>query len=173
MAHRRRPGVGRASNPQYAWTTMGDGGFNVAVPGKVIGATGVTSDAPNTLVRTRGTVGCVLNAGAAAEHVLVRFGLIKVSTDAFAAGAASVPGPGSDRDQDWVWTGQLFLSSGEEAAVINEGLIRTLHVDSKAMRKFKVNEVYVFVAETLAGEIQDQAGTIDFIYAIDCLARFN
>jgi len=101
--------------------------------------------------------------------VLVRAGIVLVSADAFAAGSALVPGPGSDRDQDWIWTGQIFLSFGAEASVIPDQLSAMGVIDSKAQRVIRTNTALAFVVETIANEINDQGGTIDFVYGWDTL----
>ena len=173
MAHRRSGFARRTSNPQYSWATIGDVQGNNAVPGKILGASFITNAAPNTLVRLRGTVGAVGDWGAANESFLIRCGIIKVQADANTAGAGSVPGPGSDRGSEWIWTGQLYIGNGDDAQANPQAETQTLKIDSKAMRKFKIDDVMIFVHETLAAEQQDQAGTYNLTYAVDCLARFN
>ena len=107
------------------------------------------------------------------KWMVVYGGLIIVSSDAQAAGATASPGPGSDREQAWIWTGQLFVSSGDEAAVVDQRLSTSIAIDSKAQRKMKQGDTLVFMVEVLAAEYEDQAGTLNFGYAVDCLARLN
>ncbi len=173
MAHNRgfrgsdRPAV------KYAWSTFGASASTQAIPGKILGSAGSNATVPLTQVRARGIFGCQLDPGALVEMLIVRAGLVKVSGDAFAAGVGSVPGPGSDRSEDWVWTGQLFLSSGDDAQINSDWLDNSLSIDSKAMRKFRVGETLAFVVEVIAAEMVDQAGSLNFVYAVDLLDRTN
>ncbi len=166
----RGRGRSRGERPHYEWSHIGDEQNSNALPGKIVGTTGLTIAVPSTIRRTRGTVGCVLDTGAVNEHVMVTCGLVLISGDAFAAGAASIPGPASDRDQDWLWTGQLFLTSGNEAAIISDRLSGELKIDSKAMRVVRAGQVIALMVEVVAGEMRDQAGALDFVYGIDFLA---
>ena len=155
----------------YEWNTFGDVQAGLAIPAKILGGTGLQATVPQTIVRVRGVIGATLDTAAVNESLIVRFGLKIVSSDAFAVGITAVPGPGSDRTEDWMWTGQLYLTSGDEAAIVPDMLSGQLVVDGKAMRKFQTAEVLVFVIEVLAGEFQDQAGQLNVIYAIDNLAQ--
>ena len=171
MAHRGGSFSRSRPTPKYTWFTFGEASVNDPIPSKVLGVAGAQAQVSLTTVRIRGTVGAVLDTGGINEAVMVRFGLVKVTGDAFAAGATSIPGPGSDREADWIWTGQLFLDSGAEAAIVTENLSAQLSVDTKAMRKLRAGDTFAFMAETLAAEITDQGGTLDFFYAIDVLNR--
>jgi len=168
MARRRSFG-NAGSRPMYEWFTFGDALVNQLIPAKIFGTTGSVALIAQTLVRTRGMIGVTLDTSAVDEQVMVRAGLIVITADAAVAGI--VPGPGSDRGEDWFWTGQIFLTSGAEAAIIPDRLSGQIVVDSKAMRKLKPGNTIVLAVETLASEITDQGGTLDFYYAIDGLSR--
>ncbi len=148
-------GFQRRTNPQYGWTTFSDIAIDAAIPAKLLGVTGNQPAEPKTLVRLRGLVWAVLNTAAVGEHVPVNFGITKVSSDAFGAGVGSVLGPRSDAVHDWIWRGQIFLSSLAEAAVATDFLAGSVVVDSKAMRKIKPSDTLIIVAETIAGDIAD------------------
>ena len=160
----------RGPRPNYAWTTFGDAFAAAAFPAKTMGATTLQASLPQTLRRIRGHWGVTLDTGGVDEVLIVRAGIIIVSEDAAAIGVTAVPGPGSDRSQPWIWTGQLYLSSGAEAAVVNDQLSQSGMIDSKAMRRMKPGDNLAFVVEVLAAELIDQGGSIDFVYAIDSLA---
>ncbi len=142
--------------------------MDIAVATATLGAVGLQASFANTILRSRGTVFCELDATAVNERVIVMHGLILVSENAFQAGAASVPHPFTDTDDDWIWTGQTVVSSGEETAVNENSLFDRVEVDSKAMRKVKSGEVYVFVSEI--AQSQDQGGSVNIIGAIRMLS---
>jgi len=105
-----------------------------------------------TIVRMRGEVLAFLSAGdIALAGFQLGIGMGIVSTDAFNAGAASVPGPLSDQDwEGWMWYQLVQLSSVSSAI---QGLVAPsaqvrIPVDSKAMRKLSDNEVLALVYET-------------------------
>ena len=171
MAGRRGGFRGATTRVAYEWTAVGDAHATQTIPGKLIGVTSYLAALPQTVVRIRGTVGATLDAATVDEFLIVRFGIVKTTSDAFIAGVASLPGPGSDRDQDWIWTGQLFLTSGGQAAMNENLLSAQLVLDTKAQRKMRSNEVLVFMAEVLVAEYVDTGGTLDFVYAFDVLVR--
>ncbi len=173
MPNRHRSGFTQKNPVKYEWSAIGDTFNTAAIPAKILGGTGAVATVPQTVVRWRGLVGVTLDAGAVDESLIVRCGIILVTPDAFATGIGAIPGPGSDRDQSWLWTGQAYLTSGAEAAIVPDQLSAVIPVDSKAMRKVKPNETFAFVVEVLAGEFTDQGGTLDFIYALDILTRTN
>ncbi len=151
----------------YSWTAAADimTGIDlgaVAAFGPV--ATGLTQ--PGTIMRVRGTVGATLNAAAVQEFGLVHLGLIVVPADTFAAGVApefQTDGASSESGH-WMWTGSIFLSSGFEAAIVNDQLSASIEIDSKAMRRFKPNDVVALVVENPAGAWNDQGGDVSVAY---------
>ena len=146
------------------WASVADmhTSVDLAEGGTVLGTTGIQFALPATLLRMRGLIGCQLNAQAVNERALIVFGLIIVSDQAFAAGAASVPSPDADSDAEWIWQGSCWVSSGNEAAIVSDGLFDRIVIDSKAMWKAKPNDVIVLMGEVV--ESVDQAGTFDFQY---------
>ncbi len=151
----------------YEWNVVGGDILGMDL---TIGATGTGSGSfaaltfagAGTVMRMRGRVLANLDAGAVDERVIVACGLIIVNANA-AAAVATMPHPVTDGKAMWIWHDFVEVSSGAEAAIINEGLFDRIPIESKAMRRFKPSEVLVFVAEVL--DVTDQAGTIDIQYA--------
>ena len=90
------------------------------------------------------------------------FGIIVVSSDAFAAGTASLPGPLSDAGNDWfVWVPFHFMT-GAGASAGDEALVFRTSFDSRGMRKLKIGDVTAPVIEV---EADLAGGTIDIGYS--------
>ena len=112
----------------------------------------VTRDG-TTLVRTRGELTACLSVvttiGDGFDELAV--GICVVTDKAFAAGAASIPGPLQDLSWDgWLWH-QLFSSfRGFATTETGRGPMEAvrLAIDSKAMRKLKESDVIVGCVET-------------------------
>ncbi len=156
----------------FSWSAMGD----VVVAQDIgidasFGPTGSLVNQAQTLMRIRGTVGVTLDTGAVNESVVIVCGVVIVTADNF-----SVGGPpdfqvnGLADEGSWVWQGSLYLSSGAEAAIIGDGLIATVEVDTKAMRRLKPNDTVAFVHQAPAALAIDQGGTYDISYYLHCLA---
>ncbi len=156
----------------YAWGTFGDAAAGVAMPGTgTFGGSGLTSSQPLTITRVRGRVGAYLDAGAADESVMLLVGLVVVSADAFAAGAApEIFNDAADDEASWLWQGALWLHSGVSAVAGSEvGQFASVEIDSKAMRRNKPNDVLAFVHQAPTELVVDQAGTYDVTYFVHCL----
>ena len=86
---------------------------------------------------------------AGSENQLVAFGAIVVSMDAFTAGAASVPGPISDGDADWMMHGfmpnRFNFRDGTGSDSIGGAVFQN---DSKARRRVADGHGLAFVLET-------------------------
>ena len=110
---------------------------------------GVTFGARPTLARVRGNWMAHM-VGSASESMIVGLGLIVVSTDAFVAGAASVPSPTDDLNAEWVWHQLIPFgpSTGAEASTAIDQHARG-EIDSKAMRKMNEAEVLGFVWDSI------------------------
>jgi len=124
---------------------------------------GVTFGARPTLTRLRGNFMCHM-IGAASDSGIVGLGLIVVSTDAFTAGAASVPSPTDDLNAEWVWH-QLMVfgpAVGNELATAIDQFQKG-EIDSKAMRKMNEAEVLGFVWDSI---ITAGSPTFDGIAAV-------
>ena len=167
MARQRRSGRG----PDYDWFNIGDQATSVdiGIVGATYGVTALTLSTAVTLMRLRGTVGVTLDSAGVDEKLMILFGIAIVTTDNFAAGAASELFTNSVDESSWIWQGSLFLSSGAEAAIVPDLLSGSVPIDSKAMRKVKANETVVFVHETPTELAQDQGGTYDLTYFIHML----
>jgi len=165
MARGRRGFGGHTSVVGHKeWTSADDtiSAIDIAENFVGVGGTGLVATETVTLLRTRGSVGLQLDIGAVDERALIVCGIIIVNTPAFVAGAASLPSPVTEDSADWLWLGSAWLSSGAEAAVVTDLYGQRLEIDSKAMRKFGVDETIVFIVEV--AESVDQTGSFDVQY---------
>ncbi len=108
---------------------------------------------PNaTLVRIRGEALVQVSAAAATPSACLAFMGIKLVSVAALAGA-SVSLPFTDVGSDWVWwyCVPMNLLGGSVAAPNGDGRVitRRVVIDSKAMRKVKLNEVLVWVSQNV------------------------
>ncbi len=130
-----------------------------AIPGIVIDPIGADTTSiggalsfsgPATILRCRGSVKAMFDeTKQVGDNASFTFGLGIVSTDAFNAGAGSVPDPEAEPEYPWLWWGHLdlqsFVAAGEEAwGTTNQ----QLEVDTKAMRRMKPGESLIWVVET-------------------------
>ena len=103
-----------------------------------------------TVVRTRGQISAFSSTRSADTEVVGAFGICIVTDEAFAAGAASIPGPwtnsGSDRWFVWEPIGYLF----EVTTDVGRLVFPSREFDSKAMRKVGANETVVVMYESQA-----------------------
>ena len=112
--------------------------------------------AEGTVLRTRGDflITCIPNATADTE--IVGLGVCVINETARAVGGLSIPGPIADAGSDiWLWHqfvpfDAVTLTAGDpQALTINyRGVI-----DSKAMRKFSLDQAIVFIAEADQGSM--------------------
>ena len=141
----------RAQKRVTAWVGSADQGL-VAVGGgaKVLVQSNATL-IDTTIVRVRGTLGVRPNDSSADQNVVGAYGIGIVSDQAFAAGAASMPGPWSDKDWGgwlvWMAIGFRYEFISGTGALL--GSVQQI-IDSKAMRKVQQNETVVAVAESQA-----------------------
>jgi len=163
--------VGRGKRRSSTWVGPADQNYiSVASNTKVIIASfdaainGLTSP---TVVRTRGMVsvkptntGASLNYGGA-------FGVAIVTDRAFAAGAASVPGPFTDSGWDgWFVLGFFqhnWLFPGTSTSEVYSDV--DVQVDSKAMRKITDDETLILVCESQVGAL-DVAMHLRFLFKL-------
>jgi len=122
-----------------------------------------------TIVRIRGFIAVELDATAVDEKLAVAVGIASVSTAAAAAGVVSLPTPFTEEAYPWIWHSYFIVMSGAGASlgVDYAGLFHRIEVDSKAMRKVKLNESLVGVSEVAVGN--DQGGTHNVIGGIRVL----
>ena len=91
-------------------------------------------------------------------------GIILVSTDAFAAGIGSLPGPLSDSGNDWyVWT-PFALAFDDVEAEFDSKWVDVVDFDSRGMRKSKFGQVSAVILEVES----DRAG-----HSIDSCVSFR
>ncbi len=129
-----------ASIPALGTAITGDGTFQGG---------SVAFAVPATILRCRGFVQAAFASGVqVGDDMNINFGLGIVSTDAFAAGAGSMPDPAGEPEYPWLWWQEVFLNSEqvEEPVSWGPGALR-LDVDTKAMRKVKPGESLVWVGE--------------------------
>jgi len=110
--------------------------------------------APTTLLRIRGAMFTFAVPDAANDNDILAVGLIKVSSDAAVVGGASVPGPMSDPEDDWIWHQYIPLAGSALTGYTGDGIGINVHteIDSKAMRIFGPNDTLAFMAQLLTGE---------------------
>ena len=137
-----------------AWVGSADQGV-VAVAGN--GSSIVESNATltnTTVVRTRGVFSIQPQAFAADLTIVGAYGIGIVSDVAFAAGAASIPGPYTDKDWGgwFVWEAFSYRFEFADATGILIASI-TKEIDSKAMRKVKSDETVVVMCESQAAAL--------------------
>jgi len=152
---RRRSGFVASKRRLTTWIGSADQNF-VAVAGntKIIHqsftpSTAVPSMIRPTVIRVRGELAHNPQAFSADLDYAGAVGFAIVSTDAFAAGVASIPGPVSDPGWDgwFLWTGFSYhLEFSDATGVSPMSKYQTL--DSKAMRKITANETLVVIAES-------------------------
>jgi len=132
------------------------------IPAIVLEETGVATNlggglgflAPQTILRCRGEVSIQFDETAqAGDRAAITFGLGIVSSDAFAAGAGSVPDPGGEPEYPWLWWGSIEIEAIIAASAWTGGYgwgpsAGRLEVDTKAMRKVKPGETLCWVAQT-------------------------
>ena len=133
-----------------AWTAIGGVELTTSGNGTLAGGS-FSSGIPITILRCR-TPDILLSfdySQQAGDDIQIALGLGIMSTDAFAAGAGSLPDPGSEPEYPWLWWGQYQLRS---FAAANEQSLGTsvvrLSADTKAMRKMKPGQSLGWVVET-------------------------
>ena len=128
--------------------------------GTLLAFTMFVADEAETILRSRGHIWAVLNAGAQDEEVTLAVGLGIVTARA-ATTTATVPRPSTDGSFPWLWHGWLhvsnfaasFATAGSSQAAMSDSII----VDSKAMRKVKETEVMILAFEVC--ESDDKTGS--------------
>jgi len=164
----RRPG----RKVDYTWLNFGAQvlGRDLGSGEGFYGSTGLSVGITGTVMRVRGKVAVTLDAGAADEKAMILVGLQIVNADTFAAGTAPEISTDSSDEASWLWQGELYVSSGAEAAVVAASqLVDIIDVDSKAMRKLKANDVIALVGQSPAILVSDQGGTWDLSYFVHVL----
>ena len=149
--HGTRIALTRGPDRQTVWATFSLGAMAVAA-NTVVLLSSLNAAAlalrPFTIIRTRLIVQWENDVFTATEAPFGAVGDIVVSENAAAAGAASVPGPISEGDDDWLWYQPMITrlvvtdATGKLSPAGNQYV-----VDSKAMRKVGINDQVVTVVE--------------------------
>ena len=157
MPHSFRRGTAvaaRRMQPQWSAVLTRSRVAALATTGISIGTVGVASEATtkHTLTRVRGTAKVHLIPNAVSNTMIVAVGLIVVSADAFAVGAAAVPGPITDIDSAWIWHHAFTLGPTQAAAEAGDAIDQydRVAIDSKAQRKLSPGDTVAFVWEALS-----------------------
>ena len=149
----------------YGWNGVSGliNGFSTA---NALGFGNFTFLEAGTLMRTRGEVVVGIDGPTDGDKAAVAIGIMVVSEEVRVAGAASIPGPASEAEADWLWHSWVPLQAQASPLHGDLGVSARLTIDSKAMRKFKANKALVLVAETvhLSG-----TPTIDLSYGLRIL----
>ncbi len=155
-----RRGRSRAPRRQTTWVGPADQGFvNVGSGASVIiGSFDPTAVSllKTTLARTRGEVAFGPQAFTVDLEIVGAYGVAVVSDQAFAAGAASIPGPWNNPGWDgWlVWRSFHYVLEVTGTPVELFKGFDAHEVDSKGMRKVSDNETVVLMAESQATAFQ-------------------
>ena len=109
-------------------------------------------------------------AAAAGVQIPFAIGMIKVSLQAFTAGAASIPGPLADPEQDWIVhrAGVAMGVAAADPAADAVAALQNFEIDSKAQRKCNAGDVLVWMAEGsgAAGDVLIGRGTNRFLFKL-------
>ncbi len=124
---------------------------------QALGATQTIGDAslaaealePQTVVRLRGSGVVHMVSDAASSSMLVALGIIIVSADAAAVSSLAIPSPMDDADSPWLYHRLIALGPAIGAEIPGDqtgGLVtERFEIDSKAQRKFGLNEVLIIM----------------------------
>ena len=126
-------------------------GISIAFTGDATSLGGsLPATASQTILRMMGEYTITPTAApAAGDEAQVTIGIGVVSTDAFAAGAGSVPDPTSEAEYPWLYWASHPIGRAVDASVdpANETLLLRKSFDVKSMRKMKPRESLIFVAQ--------------------------
>ena len=112
-----------------------------------------------TVTRIRGKIGVYLDAATVADQALILFGIVVLNKD-------QIDGPEISTDAadeaSWIWQGSIFVSAGAGvAAGSEEGQFGSIEIDTKAMRRLKINDHVTLMVHTPANLVSDGGGTYD------------
>ncbi len=148
-ARSRFQGRGRRQPTLWSRSTAGTP-TTLAVSTKVLLATISLSNPglAETVRRTRGLIQVTSDQGSAFENQSIAYGMIVVNDLAIAAGAASIPGPVTDEDDDGWFVWVPVMSAG---AAVNANDVGRIEFDSKAMRRVEEGFSVAVMAENASG----------------------
>ena len=135
MARQSRQRFNRGgARPNRGWSVSMASTFStLAVSSKVLVVGFVPATAIDlTVLRTVGVLAIASDQSAATEEQIGAFGMIMVSDTAFAAGAASIPSPVADAENDGWFVFQAFNQASERSLGSRSSV--EYHFDSKAKR---------------------------------------
>ncbi len=141
-----------------AWTGIPGIALGTAAAGTFQGAS-VAFGASATILRIRGSCLCQFDGVADNAQQFITFGLGIISSDAFAAGAGSVPDPAGEPEYDWMYWRTVELlrtfvdAAGAEISMV--GCQFRFDIDSKAMRKVKPGQSLAWQFETTSAVATD------------------
>ena len=156
--------VSRPAPRTNVWIGSRFNNVSVAANGIVLIAT-LTADAlalrPFTIVRTRMELMVTSDQLSASEFVQGSFGILVVTDSATAAGAASIPSPGTEPEADY-FVYQPFITSFLLATGVGfseqSGSAPSYTIDSKSMRKVGIDDDAAMMVENEAAVGMNIAG---------------
>ena len=140
MAHNTRGG----KRLQYTWLGTSLADPSLASGAKLTALVFAAAEA-ETIIRIRGELVVVMESPTAADQLIFGFGLRVAAKGTAAAG--STIGPVSDASADWMGYRVVPLQATGGADIAESARIT---IDVRAMRKIKLNEELIMVAENLA-----------------------
>ncbi len=131
------------------WVGSADTGFTTIGAGASVLMQSIATLGNTTVVRVRGIMSVTPGSVASDQNLVGAMGIGIVSDQAFAAGAASIPGPWTDPDWGgWlVWLPWSFAWEFGTAVGVQFRGVESI-IDSKAMRKIAPNETLVVMGES-------------------------
>ncbi len=160
MAHARRSG--RPVDLSWIGTCGGATSVDLAADTAMTPQSLGVATGSFTVMRLRGHIYVQLDSGAVDERALLAFGIMPVSDDAFAAGAASMPSPSADLDASWMWHAFASVSSGAFSSEQPQAGFMRIEIDGKAMRRLKSNETLALLGAVCT--VVDATGTWDLLF---------
>ena len=143
--------VQRSRPMQKTWVGVNFGETALTITQAALGGIGFTVSSSSTVLRIRGSLAFKATPDAITDDDVVGIGLGIVTSDALAVGGTSIPGPLGDPDWGgWIWHNFVPFLAGASSG-INELDYRVIEVDSKAMRKMKVNESLALIGQLATG----------------------
>ncbi len=165
---RRRGTFGRSRRPGGTWARLIVTPVAIPVSSKVVLAFGTLSNPGigETIRRSLGNIHIVSDQNAASERQSGAYGMIVINDLAAAAGAASIPGPVTDNDDDgwFVWQGfsQLMVIPASGGSAL-EGKVYPF--DSRAMRRIEEGFQFAMMVENFSSVHVFEIGVTMSLYA--------
>ncbi len=156
MAIRNRTFISSRRRSPTAWelSFISTGVTTVVANGKTLLSSSAGLLISNfTIVRTRGILCIGSDQTGATEDQVGAFGVGIVSEQARAAGAASIPGPVSEAIWDGWFVHQFMINRfvNVTGVGVDANFVKTIEIDSKAMRKVDSNDDLVLMVENGSG----------------------